>query len=281
MDGERQDPVMQVVSPVRVVLVEPVGARNIGAIARVMKNMGLYRLVIVRPRCDPFGEEAQIMAVHAADDVLTSAQIVNSLPEAVQGCQRAIATTARERDTGDVLEDPRTALPWLLEPLPSGVVPETALIFGPEDRGLSNVELNYAQRFVKIPSSDLYPSLNLAQSVGICAYELRQHVLNPHAQGFPSAPAPSSELAALDDLEGYFEHLEATLLTIGYLYPHTASSRMEKMRRIFKRAALSAQDVSMLRGMLRQMAWALEQSAQGTLLEKVGSHSDPTAQSDR
>lgn len=287
MDGETQDPAVKALASVRIVLVEPAGERNIGAIARVMKNMGLYRLVIVQPRCDPFGEDARIMAVHAAEDVLASVRVVPSLPDALQGCQRAIATTARERDTGDRLEDPRAALPWLLEPLPSGGIPETALIFGPEDRGLSNAELNYAQRFVKIPSSDRYPSLNLAQSVGICAYELRQSVLRPIAPQVASTPSPPTpELASLDELEGYFEHLESVLLTIGYLYPHTAPSRMEKMRRIFKRAALSSQDVSMLRGVLRQMIWALDQEAQrggaeSAAVSNTVAQPDVASQSDR
>ncbi|MBF2079057.1 MAG: RNA methyltransferase [Synechococcales cyanobacterium T60_A2020_003] len=260
MDRKPDDPIVQTLSSVRIVLVEPAGDRNVGAIARVMKNMGLYRLVIVQPRCDCFGEEARIMAVHA-EDVLTSAQVVDSLPDALKGCQRAIATTARDRDTGDVLEEPRSALPWLVQPLLSGERPETALIFGPEDRGLSNAELNYAQRFVRIPSSEVYPSLNLAQSVAVCAYELRQSILNPTPFVAEVVSQPSADLASLDELEGYFEQLESLLLRIEYLYPHTAASRMEKLRRLFKRAGLASQEVAMLRGMLRQMAWALDGTA--------------------
>jgi tRNA/rRNA methyltransferase len=255
-----------VLAALRIVLVEPAGALNVGAIARVMKNMGLARLVLVNPHCDWVGEEARRMAVHAAD-VLAQAQVVASLPQALAGCQRAIATTARPRDTGDVLEDPRVALPWLLQRMelakgnPEGDRPAStaALIFGPEDRGLSNAELAYAQRFVRIPSSDAYPSLNLAQSVAVCVYELRQWVLHPEPEPAIAVPLPTGELADLDDLEGYFEQLEALLLRVGYLYPHTATSRMDKLRRMAKRAALNPQEVAMLRGMVRQIEWALAQ----------------------
>jgi tRNA/rRNA methyltransferase len=132
---------------VKIVLVEPAGALNVGSVARVMKNMGLSQLVLVNPQCDPLGGEARQMAVHGVD-ILETAQQVETLPLALTGCQRAIATTARVRSLSTQLEHPRVALPWLLEEAVT-----SALIFGPEYRGLSNVELNYAQRFVCIPSS--------------------------------------------------------------------------------------------------------------------------------
>ncbi|HEY9806724.1 MAG TPA: RNA methyltransferase, partial [Candidatus Obscuribacterales bacterium] len=184
---------------VRIVLVEPAGPLNIGAIARVMKNMGLHQLVLVNPHCDPLGPEARQMAVHAID-LLTTARVVPNLPTALQGCQRAIATTARPRAIETELEHPRNALPWLLAEAAGAENPEagstellqSALIFGPEDRGLSNEELNYAQRFIRIPSSPAYPSLNLAQAVAVCCYELYQCV-----QGVPLvAPDVASELRA-------------------------------------------------------------------------------------
>ncbi|XGV95894.1 MAG: RNA methyltransferase [Leptolyngbya sp. BL-A-14] len=261
---------------IRIVLVEPAGSLNVGAIARVMKNMGLQQLVLVKPQCDPLGEDARLMAVHAAD-VLESATVVSTLPEALQGCQRAIATTARPR-VATVLEPPRIALPWLLEsPLPA----QGALIFGPEDRGLSNEELNYAQRFVAIPSSPVYPSLNLAQAVAVCCYELYQwsqkaegrrqeaegRGQDVHPTPYTSLPTPDSRLptpdsppAALDVLEGYYQHLERVLLAIGYLHPHTAASRMQKFRRLFNRALPSSEEVAMLRGILSQVEWATQQS---------------------
>lgn len=240
-------------SQIRIVLVEPAGPLNVGSVARIMKNMGLSHLVLVNPQCDPYGEEARKMAVHAAD-ILETAIIVPTLPEALKGCQRAIATTSVDRSLPTHLEKPRYSLPWLL-----GY--QAALIFGREDRGLTNVELNYAQRFVRIPSDDAYASLNLAQAVAICCYELYQMQSMEFSQkkGQESLPTPDSE-APLDDLEAYYQQLEALLLEIGYLFPHTASSRMEKFRRLFNRAYPSSQEVGMLRGIIRQMNWALSQN---------------------
>ncbi|MGB3204800.1 MAG: RNA methyltransferase [Crinalium sp.] len=263
----------QALARVRIVLVEPAGGLNVGAIARAIKNMGLQQLVLVNPKCDRLGEDARKMAVHAVD-ILENAQVVATMPEALKGCTRAIATTARTRAIEAPLETPRTVLPWLLE----GTV-QSALIFGPEDRGLSNTELNYAQRFLRIPSNPEYPVLNLAQSVGICAYELSQsqqqlltrdqqifagdQVLTSSASMSPPAGATSytneeSDRADLDRLEGYYQQMEAVLLKIGYLYPHTAASRMEKLRRIFNRAGVTTAEVAMLRGIFSQMEWKLK-----------------------
>jgi tRNA/rRNA methyltransferase len=243
-----------VLNQIRVVLVEPAGPLNVGAVARIMKNMGLHHLVLVNPHCDPTGAQARQMAVHAAD-ILESAQQVDSIPSALSGCYRAIATTARQRDHGTPLEHPRQALPWLLEQ-------PSALMFGPEDRGLSNAELNYAQRWVGIPSHATYPSLNLAQAVAVCCYELYQSTqvstssVPPVVPLVTPAPEPSEPLASLDALEQAFEHLESTLLKIGYLYPHTAASRMQKFRHIFQRSHLCPEELALLRGILRQIEWS-------------------------
>lgn len=232
-------------------LVEPAGPRNVGAVARVMKNMGLSQLVLVSPHCDPLEEEAWKTAVHAKE-ILDNAQIVASLVEALVDCQRAIATIGRTMTTLSMpLEHPRTALPWL------GEVP-SALIFGPEDRGLSSVELNYAQRLVSIPTTEVYPSLNLAQAVGICCYELRQSLSAPAPLVHESHPEHlQTESVSLDALNQYLQHLEAVLLDIGYLQPHTAESRMKKLRQIYKNANLSESDLALLRGIVRQTRWAI------------------------
>ncbi|MGK7930444.1 MAG: RNA methyltransferase [Microcystaceae cyanobacterium] len=235
---------MKRLNQVKVILVEPAGSRNVGSVARVMKNMGLFSLILVNPHCDPYCEEAQHMAVHAKD-VLNNANIVSSLPEALNGCHRAIATTGRTCSLQTPLETPKNALPWLLtDNLTS------ALIFGPEDRGLSNEELNYAQRFVCIPANPDYSSLNLAQAVAICVYELYQVSL----ENVERSPI-TTNIATLDQMEGYYQHLEKTLLESGYLYPHTAASRMEKFRHLFGRIELTEDEVFMLRGILRQFNW--------------------------
>jgi len=264
---------------VRIVLVEPAGPINVGSVARVMKNMGLHHLVLVNPQCDPAGPEAWRMAVHG-QEVLEAAQIVATLPEALVGCQRAAATTGRIHPQRHGLEMPEEVLPWLLAGETHAPL-RTALIFGPEDRGLSNEELIHAQRWIRIPASDAYPSLNLAQAVAVCAYLLHRQVtalqgpwpgssfprLGASAQvGFagatgasdpPSAPASLDQPAQLDQIDGFHQDLETLLLKIGYLYPHTAASRMAKLRQLLHRADPNSQELAMLRGILRQVNWAI------------------------
>ncbi|AFY77429.1 RNA methyltransferase, TrmH family, group 1 [Pleurocapsa sp. PCC 7327] len=243
---------MAKLSNLRIVLVEPAGALNVGSVARVMKNMGLGQLILVQPHCDRNSDEARQMAVHGID-ILEGAIEVNSLPEALKGCHRAIATTSRSRTLATPLESPRIAFPWLLEENLT-----SALIFGPEDRGLSNVELNYAQRFVGIPANPEYPSLNLAQAVAVCAYELYQIALEQEGESARSIPSSRTDVATLDALEGYYQHLESVLLRMGYLYPHTAAARMEKFRSLYNRANLSHEELALLRGILGHLDWILQ-----------------------
>jgi tRNA/rRNA methyltransferase len=273
-----------------------------------MKNFGLGQLVLVNPQCDHLGGEARLMAVRAAD-LLEQARCVASLPEALVGVQRAIATTGIDHDFPTPLESPRQVLPWLLQrpvdspaPAPSTAATSlsAALIFGREDNGLTTQELHYAQRLLHIPSDDGYTSLNLAQAVAVCCYELNCYELNcyelncdelncdeldcyeqschklspiaatpqsPEPRSLPPANSPTSTTIPLtappapqEELEGLYQQLEALLLHIGYLYPHTAASRMQHFRRLSHRAQPSSHEVRMLRGILRQTAWALQQA---------------------
>ncbi len=232
---------------IRIVLVEPAGALNVGSIARVMKNMGVQQLVLVNPQCDPQGTEARQMAVHGGD-ILDQAQTVSSLPEALVGCQQAVATTARDRALSLPLESPKEVLPKLLS-VPS------ALIFGREDSGLTNDELTHAHHCLCLPTAATYPSLNLAMAVGVCVYELQQLATSPREKPVAGSLKQS---ASLDALEGYYDHLERVLLKIGFLYPHTAPARMQKFRQIFNRANLTPEELALLRGILRQTEWAIQ-----------------------
>ncbi|WP_319421449.1 RNA methyltransferase [Pleurocapsa sp. FMAR1] len=251
-------------SNIRIVLVEPAGELNLGSVARIMKNMGLTKLVLVNPQCDRHSEDARRMAVHAVD-ILENAIVVDSLPVALTGCQRAIATTVRSRSVPIKLEPAPTVLPWLLTPNV-----QSALLFGAEERGLSNDELKYAQRFISIPSNPDYPSLNLAQAVAICSYELYQTWLklshSPEEATFADQPQAIPELtpnhAPIDVLEGYYQHLESVLLKIGYLHPHTVPVKMEKFRRLYNKANLQPEEVAMLRGILRQVRWAIKNQSE-------------------
>ncbi len=231
--------------PVRVILVEPAGELNVGAVARVMKNFAVHHLVLVQPRCDWLGTAARQMAVHAAE-LLTQAQVVPDLTTALAGCTRAVATLGRT-PPGEPL---KSVLPWLL----ADWAP-VALVFGPEERGLTWAELQLAQRRVTLPTSPAYASLNLAQAVGICLYEIYQYQAAALPAPNPCPPAP------LDALEDYLQDLEAMLLTIGYLYPHTQERRLAKIRKLLQRSAPSAGELALLRGMLRQIRWAIQRES--------------------
>lgn len=243
---------------VRIVLVEPAGERNLGSVARVMKNMGLRQLVVVNPQCDVRSEDARRMAVRAAE-ILDEALIVPDLASALDGCCRIAATVGREETQAESL---RSVVPWLLPSNSNssilnsqfqGTTIQTAIIFGREDHGLGRFELKYAQRLITIPSNPNYPSLNLAQAVGICCYELHQHLLEDE-------PSPTVPIAAPFQLiNAFYLGLEELLLTIGYLHDHTAESRMNRFRLLLDRAVPSAHEITMLMGILRQMRWAIQQ----------------------
>lgn len=250
----------------RVVLVETAGTRNLGSVARVMKNFGLQDLWLVNPLCDRHSDEAKHMAVHAPE-VLANAKVVESLPLAIADCQRAIATVGRI-DQGEMpVIDTRTAIAWLSQMQDTA---EVALVFGAEDRGLSNLEIQHCQQVMRIPVNPEYPSLNLAQAVGICCYEWQLQTNVPRSSKLSRQLASQIDqdlleskpidLATRTELEAYYQQLETVLLKIGYLYPHTAFHRLQKFRQISDRANLTSAEVRMLRGVMRQVDWAVASS---------------------
>jgi len=234
---------------VRIILVRPQGSANVGAVARAMKNMGLSRLVLVAPRLEADGW-AEAMAVHGRD-VLAAATTVASLAEAVSGCRLVAATAARSGPFRGQTSSPRAAAPEILAAAGNAPV---ALVFGPEDHGLSNDDLKVCQRLLTIPTSDAYSSLNLAQAVLVCAYELQ---LAAAGQAAPAVAAgfADSEPAAAERIGFLLERLEAALLGIGFLNPQNPDAVMYVFRRVFARAGLGEHDVRVLLGMARQIDW--------------------------
>ncbi len=242
---------MQRLKEIRIVLVEPAGARNVGSIARVMANMGLQQLVIVNPQCDWISEEAEHMAVRGRD-ILTNAQIVADLPAALVDCRVVVATTHRDIDLPQMPQPPAQALAKLWQ-----VTGGKAILFGREDCGLTNQELDLAQHYLRIPVAENYTSLNLAQAVGICAYELSQLA---QADLVPALPIQNfaPNFATADQIDRYFQHLEDLLLKVGYLQTHTAANRMSKLRKLANRATLSEEELALLWGTVKQIDWKLQ-----------------------
>ena len=229
---------------VRVVLSHTSHPGNIGAAARAMKTMGLADLRLVNPKHFP-DPQAEAMASGALD-VLERARVCASLDEALAGTVLAAAASARGRELRPEALDARAAAQRLAAEAAHAPV---ALVFGPEQAGLTSEELGRCQLLVRIPVSPEYPSLNLAAAVQVLAYELRMAAL-----GAPEPPGPEFPPATLDELERFYEHLEQTLLATGFLDPEHPKRLMPRLRRLFSRARLEKEEVNILRGVLRSMS---------------------------
>ena len=236
-----------------VVLVEPAGPLNVGRVARLCANFGVQSLRLVNPQCDHRSDEAQRMAVHGRD-LLDHATVHRSLLNALSGCRRAVATCGRI-DHGDIpLLTSDQALSWLLSSGddPAAESQPVAVVFGREDRGLSNSELRLCQRVLSLHSDAAYPSLNLSHAVAVVLHEMNR--LQRHAMvSQPTGPDPAPASALSD----FLNDAESLLLEVGYLLPHTASARMAKVNDLLQRATTGREEVALLRGMVRQLRWAV------------------------
>ncbi|MCX5947534.1 MAG: RNA methyltransferase, partial [Cyanobacteria bacterium] len=173
----------------QLVLVEPAGPLNVGSVARLCANFGIEGLRLVAPRCDPLGEEARRMAVHGVG-LLERARTYPTLAAALADCSRVVATSGRGEGEPLSPSPPSEALRWLLRAerggataSPSSPASPSALVFGREDRGLSNDELLQAGRILQIATGPAYASLNLSHAVAVVLHELhglRQQVVRQH-----------------------------------------------------------------------------------------------------
>ena len=237
-----------------VVLVEPAGPLNVGSVARLCANFQVSQLRLVAPRCDHLGPEARQMAVHG-EAVLEQAQLYPNLAAAVGDCQRVVATSGRVETECLPLSSPAEALGWLWQGANGSTT--AALVFGREDRGLSNAELLQAGRVVRLATSEAYASLNLSHAVAICLHELQACQEQPSLTNTAIAGSPC-ELTSRRDLEAALADAEALLLEVGFLYPNTAAARMAKLRALLQRAQVQQPEVALLRGMVRQLRWATQ-----------------------
>ncbi len=228
----------------RIVLVRPQYSGNIGSVARAMRNMGLNDLALVNPA--PIQRaQAETMAVHARE-VLEAMQVYPSLPAAVGPCGLVVGTTCRTGLYRDTVVSPRELAPHIVE---AARVNRVALVFGPEESGLSNDDLRVCHRLITIPSDSGYLSLNVSQAVLVCCYEV---FLATHDAPAPTAVRPFATVA---QQELMYEKLKHALLHIGFLHTQNPEHIMFALRRIFGRAALEERDVQILLGMARQILW--------------------------
>jgi len=229
---------------IRIVLVTPTHAGNIGGVARAMKNMALHRLYLVSPAEFLTGEASARAA--GADDVLSRAQIHPSLTAALGGCRYAVGTSARSRRLAWPQHDPATAARQLVTEAGQG---EVALVFGAERTGLTNTELECCHALVTIPTDSEFSSLNLVCAVQIMAYELFQAHGRMGAAA-PQAGADSEPLADSVAVEMFYRHLEQVLIEIQFLNPQRPRKLMRRLIRLFSRVRLDVNEVNILRGIL-------------------------------
>jgi tRNA/rRNA methyltransferase len=245
---------MEGLADISILLVAPKNSGNVGATARAMKNMGLRHLKLVGP-CDPLAPESVAFAVGAVD-LLQQARIFDTFEEAVADQQLVFGTTSkRGRKVRTRLFDVHSAGARIRT---LGKNQRVCVAFGPERSGLNEAQLARCQYLINIPTAPSFPTLNLAQSVLIVAYEI-----------FSCAgtdPGEHLDLADQSSLDQMFEQVEATLLKIGFLSTANPGHIMRSIRRFLGRADLTPRDVRIVRGIMRQMEW----------FAREGRHLDPS-----
>jgi len=231
-------------SHIKIVLVETTHPGNIGAVARAMKNMAMANLWLVSPKIFPSADATS--RASGADDVLAKAIVCKSLPEAIADCQIVIGASARIRTISWPEMTPRECAEHVV---PNGSDNKIAIIFGRENSGLKNHELDLCHFLLRIPCNSEYSSLNIAAAVQVVCYELfvradlHESVVIGDRGKIPKATAMQ--------MESFYMHLYQALTDIGFMHPDKSKSIMRRLRRIYNRVQLDTKELDILRGILR------------------------------
>lgn len=232
---------------VRIILVNTSHTGNIGSTARAMKTMGLSELYLVDPVSPPDGQASALAA--GAGDVLANAKTVATLTEAVAGCGLVVGTSARSRTLSWPMLNPRQCGRKMVQEVAEYPV---AIVFGRENNGLSNDELQQCHFHVCIPANPEYSSLNIAAAVQTLCYEVRMAHLEKLGEldtAFDE-PEPLENYPLTEDLDRFYVHLEKTLTATQFIIPQHPGMVMTKLRRLFNRARVESQELNILRGIL-------------------------------
>lgn len=229
---------------IRIVLVHTSHPGNIGAVARAMMNMGLAQLYLVSPKKFPHDEA--VWRAASATRILDEAVVVETLEEAIADVRFVVGTSARERTIPWPLVNPRV---FAEQAMVEAEHHEVALLFGREDRGLTNAELQMCNLHVHIPTNAEYTSLNIAMAVQLLCYELRMAAIGEAASQDYWAEN-DQEPATAEDIERFMVHLESTLYNLGFLKPAAPKRLMVRLRRLFHRSRMDEMEVNIMRGIL-------------------------------
>jgi TrmH family RNA methyltransferase len=235
---------------IRIVLVATSHPGNIGAAARAMKTMGLHKLYLVRPKIFP-NVEATARAA-GADDILAKAVVVDTLEDALIGCSLVVGTSARVRTLPIALLNPREAATQIITDAKDH---EVAILFGRENNGLSNEELQRCHYHIYIPTNPEFGSLNLASALQIIAYELmfasmHESEIKPAFIAKQKHVAEYDEPVSVEEMELFYQHLERVLIDAKFLNPKQPRRLMQRLRRFFGRARPEKMEMNILRGIL-------------------------------
>jgi tRNA/rRNA methyltransferase len=228
--------------------VETSRAGNVGSVARAMKTMGFTDLVLVAPRClDPLQDPEAVAFASGATDVLAGARIVDTIGEALDGCNFAAAVSARLREFSPPVQSPREFSAHVggqaeLRP---------ALILGNERVGLPNDIVEGCNVLINIPANPDYSSLNLSQAAQVLAYECRLAATGENRT--QTGVGFHGDAASLAQIEGMYAHLEEALVAIGFLNADNPKKLMPRLKRLFARTQLETEEVNILRGIARQI----------------------------
>ncbi len=228
---------------ISIVLLQPRYSENIGAAARAMRNMGIRSLVIVDPQNFDLSKALKL-ATHSASDIIEKSKYYQDLKEALSPFNYVVGTTARLGGQRQVVLAPLTLARKLI---PISAKNRIAILFGPEDKGLSNEDIRFCHALVNIPTAE-FSSLNLAQSVMILCYEI-------FIAGGEANEEFTPRMASRYELDGMYDQLKDILVRISYINSENPDYWLNHFRSFFTRLQLRAKEVNIIRGLCRQVDW--------------------------
>ena len=231
-------------SHIKIILIETSHPGNIGAVARAMKNMNISNLWLVSPKIFPSAEATS--RASGADDILARATVCSSLQEAIADCNMVIGASARCRTISWPEMTPRECAKKIAITEPGNKV---AIIFGRENSGLKNHELDLCHFLLRIPCNSEYSSLNIAAAVQVVCYEL--FIAAGKQEAIVIGDRGKTPKATATQMESFYTHLYQALTDIGFMHPDKSKSIMRRLRRIYNRIELDIKELDILRGILR------------------------------
>ncbi|MGZ5050789.1 MAG: RNA methyltransferase [Methylobacter sp.] len=233
-------------SSIKIVLVETTHPGNIGAVARAMKNMKMSNLWLVAPKIFPSADATS--RASGADDVLAGATVCQTVQEAIADCELVIGTSARGRTISWPEITPRECAEKVLIHEPGKKV---AILFGRENSGLKNHEMDLCHFLLRIPCNSEYSSLNIAAAVQVICYELFVASGLAAQEEIVVGDKGEQQLATAEQMEMFYAHMAEALTDIGFMHPDKSKSIMRRLRRIYNRIQLDSKELDILRGILR------------------------------